>query len=177
MKIGVKMHPVSSHTISNTSLPRQLKRPFFIVFRVLTIVYVLAVVVAAVASLMSASRDAFVLTAAIGGAMWVGLAISALANWQTLTVFDDRLLFNSFGKKHTVFYKDVSEVNAQEAGEGYAVPTLTLFLHHEGEAKNPLRINLKLFAASDRVLLMQLIKENGPNADLNALAEKVRRGT
>ncbi len=170
----MKTHSVSTHTVSNYALPRQLKRPYFAFFRVFTIVYVLAVIVAAIVWLVSHSPDALALTAMIGGSLWVGFFMGVLFNWQSLTVFDDHLLFNSFGKKNTVLYKDIGEVKVEEPRNG-EVPMLTLFLHHQGQAKSPLKINLKLFSTSDRVLLLQLIKENGPHAHLNSLAEKIRQ--
>ena len=169
---------MSVSTVSDVSLPRQLTRPFFVVFRVLTIVYVLLVVAAAIMSWAPALRhvrDVLLLTAIMGGAMWVGLAISAFANWQSLTVLDDHLLFISFGKKSKVLYKDVTSVNVQKGGGESVrqIPTLTLFLHHQSEAENPLVVNLKLFAARDRVLLVELLKGNAPDAEFSDVAQEM----
>lgn len=160
-------------------MPRKLKRPYFTFFFSITVIFALALVASAIATLVSASSGPLALTALIGGSMWSGFAIGALFNWQSLTVFEDYLIFNSFGKKTKVFYRDIGEVEAVDSGVGAgadSVATLTLYVHHRSGGKTPLAMNLRLLGAKERVLLLRLIQEGGPSAHFNTRAKQVLRG-
>lgn len=119
------------------------------------------------------------LTACIGAGLWCGFGIAALFSWQTVTVFDDYLLFNSFGKTTRVAYMDVKEamvISSEDLEYISRTAFLTLYLHHKGEGKTPLAINLRLLGAHERVFLLQMLKRGAPNALFNERAEKVRLG-
>jgi hypothetical protein len=90
---------------------------------------------------------------------------------------DTYLVFRSFREKHNVLYKDIEEVEVVSTTAGSeSVPVLTLYLHHHGVGKSPLKVNLKIFAARDQALLLNVIEESAPHARLNAQAESVRGG-
>lgn len=161
-----------SSSVSDFSLPRKLKSPFLTFFFIFTLVYVLALGIAGGVWVMSDERAPFDLIGMLGGSIWVGFAIGACASWQILTICDNRLVFNSFGKKTTVFYKDVEGVEVIQKGpQDENVETMTLYLSHRGRGKNPMILNLGLFGDKDRIFLLRLIKTSAPDARLNFLAE------
>src|SRR5687768_16698897 len=89
---------MQTSTEEHVSLPYKLKKPYFIFFIAFTVVYLVAL--AGMASF--GSRDGLLLTLLIGGALWLGLSMGVVFNWQFLTLHPDQLLFKHFWKKHSV---------------------------------------------------------------------------
>ncbi|RYX83429.1 hypothetical protein EON83_14665 [bacterium] len=163
---------------SQHALPRKLKRPYFTFFFILTSIFALALVGSAITALVSGANGILLLTALIGGSLWSGFAIGALANWQSLTVFDEHLVFNSFGRKTRVMYREISEVDVialPASSNAGGIETLALHLHHRSGGKTPLKMNFKLIGAKERIFLLNLLKEVAPSAHMNSQAERLRQ--
>ncbi len=155
-------------------LPYTLKRPFFRFFTAFSVL----LVGAALLGWLLIGRGWLLLPLIFGGPLWFGFLMGVLFNWQSLSLRPDCLAFNSFGHKYAVPYQSIREVAAVlDVQQGYqGMNTLTLFLHHEGEAKSPLQVNLKLFGARERIFLMNVIAQHAPQAQLNDLARRIQAG-
>lgn len=140
---------------------------FFVVF---TILFALATVVLGIAF----GINGLIISGLIGGSLWFGLAIGVIFSWQSLTLFEDHLLFGSLGGKHAISYSDIYEAEVVRRLGRKTPPLLSLYVYHSSVGKSPQRINLKLFAAKDRAVLLNVIKEFSPEVRLTGEAEKIR---
>ena len=142
-------------------------------FRTLTMI--LFPILAVLASLRN--EAALWLVALFGGSLWFVMAIILLCNWQVVTLFEDHLTFVYYGKKHTAFYRDIRNIKATQGMRGIDGPIAlpTLFVHQEKEAK-PLKINLSIIAARDRTILVKVIAERAPDAQLDYDAKEILQG-
>jgi prepilin signal peptidase PulO-like enzyme (type II secretory pathway) len=73
---------MQSPTLSPLSLPYQLKRPYHAFFSAFTVVFLLTVVGAA----LSLDRSGLEMVLLMGGALWIGLGLGVVCNWQSMTL-------------------------------------------------------------------------------------------
>lgn len=163
---------MQSPAVGDVSLPYKLKRPYFTFFAAFTFVCLL--VLAGV--VLFGSRDGLLLTLLLVGPLWLGLSMGVVFNWQFLTLYGDQLLFKHYWKQYWVPYKDIQEVEVVETVGARTGNVITLYLHHTGTSTSPLKVNLKLFSAGDRTILLKTIKDSAPAAHLNARAEEILTG-
>ena len=157
-------------TTGNVSLPYKLKRPYFTFFTIFTV----ACLIGLAGMALFGRRDDLLLALLIVGALWLGLSMGVVFNWQFLTLYHDQLLFKHFWKKHWVLYKDVRGVEVVGTIDAEMGSTLSLYLHHAGTTSpSPLKVNFKLFSPGDRAVLLKTIKDSAPDARLNDQAEEI----
>ena len=172
MRCASETPVMSALTPSNISLPRKLERPLNPVLRILAPIYVVVLLLMAFTGSELGSFHDLKVVALWGGGMLLIFGVGVFFGWQSLTVFDDHLVFETRKTQTTEFYRDVSEVKPFFTQDGPRHVSLMLMkLYHRGEGKNPLLIDLQSFKARDQALLLELIKQNAPDATFNALAE------
>lgn len=155
---------------NNVPLPYKLKRPYFTFFIAFTVAYLLALAGMA----LFGSRDGLMLTLLMVGPLWLGLSMGVVFNWQFLTLYRDRLLFQHYWKKHSIPFKDIEGAEVVETIGPRTGSVITLYLHHTGTSPSPLKINFKLFSSGDRTILLKTIKDAAPDALFNDQAEEIR---
>lgn len=160
------------HAVDVPTLPYTLKRPFFRFFKVFSCLLLLI----ALGMGLAMHRDGLLLALLFGGPLWFGLSMGVVFNWQSLSLLSDRLVFHSFGKTYPVLYRDIRQAEAILETSIKGGNVLTLRLHHAGEEKSPLQINLKLFGSRERQILLRVIRQLAPQAQLNHLAQQIQNG-
>jgi hypothetical protein len=160
-----------------TQLPYTLRRPLIAFFRVLTWAWLLSSLGAAllIPTPLVGGVAGFVLVFVVGGSLWLGIAISAACSRQSITLYDDRLELQSFGRAFTLEYRDVVNLNVECTTTGRTV-TLTLFVEVAAGRPTLPEVNLMLFAARDRALLLNTLSARVPNLQLNEAARQVQAG-
>jgi hypothetical protein len=117
--------------------------------------------------------------------IWGGLFITLVNFFISLYVliykivlFPDRLIHvDHFGRKKTIFYQDIDQLEAVNISAESMPNVLYLRIIHciEAGKYKVLLINLSQFAIKEHTVFLKIIEELAPNATLNILAESIAR--
>lgn len=151
-------------------LPYRLRRPFVTFFRR----YSLAVLPVSLLAGLLGGTVLFLTALLIGASFWLGLCFAALAARQSITIYDDRLLFELAGRRHVVSYRDLSWVDVELVG-WYSF-RFWLWVAYTGAENRPLSVNFELFARRDRMFLLKSIAASAPHVALNEMAKDLAAG-
>jgi CRISPR-associated Cas5-like protein len=143
-------------------LPYTLRRPFFTFFRRFS--YALLPVAAVVGALTNGVG--FLLILLLEAALWIAFGLAVYLRRESITVYNDRLLFHFYGKQHSVLFGDIRWVDVFR----YSYSGRVMWIAWQGAEDRPLRVTLDLFPAKDRRFLLGTIARLAPQAPLNAMA-------